>query len=147
VDFLVFANSKDPAKERFFQAVAQVPRLSPKFVLEQEQFMALLMNGPHHWRAIVFFVFEADDLSLALSLKPYLSLTRVIMVLPDWDANRVKLGLSLGPSLMTKANGDFSDVVAVLAKISTLEPQEGAPRHGDKRQKIQELQGNAENEV
>jgi hypothetical protein len=122
VDVLVFANSKDPAKDRFSHAIATVSSLSPTFVLEHEPFISLLKNCPHRWKAIVFFVYGPDDFTLALSLKPYLGLSRLIMVLPEWDANRVKAALSLSPSLMTKANGDFNDVIAVLDKISTLAP-------------------------
>jgi hypothetical protein len=120
VEVLVFANPNDPKKERFFQAVSKEPRLAPKFILEAEQFTALLRRRTCRWPAVVFFVHEQADLDLALSLKAYLRHTRVIMVLPDWDRNRVKIGLTLSPSLMANANGDFSDVVAVLEKISTL---------------------------
>jgi hypothetical protein len=120
VEVLVFINPSDPAKERFFQAVSKTPRLSPQFILEAERFVALLRKRPHQWPAIVFFVYAQADLDLALSLKAYLRHTRMIMVLPDWDSDRVKIGLTLSPSLMASANGDFSDVVAVLEKISTL---------------------------
>jgi hypothetical protein len=120
VDVLVFTNPRNPTKERFFQAISEVPSLSPKFILEHEGFMSLLRNHAVHWRAIVFFVYEPADLTLAISLKAYLSHTRLILVLPDWDVKRTKVALSLSPSLMTKANGDFSDVVAVLKKIATL---------------------------
>lgn len=120
MDVLVFTNSRDPAKKRFFHAISEVPSLSPKFILEHEGFISLLRNNAVHWRAIVFFVYEPDDLTLAISLKAYLSHTRLIMILPDWEEERVKAALSLSPSLMTKANGDFSDVVAVLEKIATL---------------------------
>lgn len=34
MEVLVFANSKDPAKDRFFHEISKAPRLSPKFVLE-----------------------------------------------------------------------------------------------------------------
>jgi predicted protein tyrosine phosphatase len=120
VDVLVFTNPRDPAKERFFQAISEVPSLSPKFVLERERFVALLRNNANNWKAIVFFIYKQDDLDLAHSLKAYLKHSRLIFVLPDWDGERVKVALSLSPSLMTKANGDFSDVVAVLEKIATL---------------------------
>jgi hypothetical protein len=120
VDVLVFTNPRDPAKERFFQAISEVPSLSPKFILEHDGFIALLRNHGANWRAIVFFVYEPDDLTLAVLMKTYLGHSRLILVLPDWEEERVKAGLSLSPSLMTKANGNFSDVIAVLEKIATL---------------------------
>ena len=120
MEVLVFASPKDPAKERFFHRISKVPELCPKFVLNHEHFLKCLKEHNVRWRVIVFFVFEQEDLALALSIKEYLIGTRVIMVLPDWNGETVKMGLSLSPSLMTNANGDFSDVVAVLEKISTL---------------------------
>jgi predicted protein tyrosine phosphatase len=123
VEILVYVNPADPAKERFFQAISKVPSLSPTFVLEQERFIPLLRNTARWWGAIVYVVSDQDDLDLAISMKAYLSNTRVIMVLSEWVETRVKMGLSLSPSLITKANGDFSDVIAVLEKISTIAQQ------------------------
>lgn len=122
VNILVYANSMDPAKERFLRAISKTPRLSPTFVLERDRFVSLLRSTAFNRRAIVFFVYEPDDLDLVLSLTAYLSLTRVIMVLSDWNGETLKKGLSISPSLITKANGDFSDVIAVLDKISTIPP-------------------------
>jgi hypothetical protein len=122
VDVLVFTNSRDSAKERFFQAISGVPSLSPKFVFKRDRFVSLLKNDANHWKAIVFFIHRQDDLDLAHSLKAYLKHSRLIIVLPDWNGKRVKTGLSLSPTLMANANGDFDDVVAVLEKISTLAP-------------------------
>ena len=61
-------------------------------------------------------------LSWALSLKDYLSDTRVIMVLPDKNGETIRKGLSIRPSFITKTNGDFRDVIAVLEKISSIAP-------------------------
>jgi hypothetical protein len=120
VEVLVFANPNDSAKERFFHAISKVPRLSPKFVLEHERLISLFNKMKIDWRVIVFFAYDQDDLALALCLRQYAVDTRVIMVLSDWNEETVKMGLSISPSLITNANGDFSDVVAVLEKISTI---------------------------
>lgn len=119
MDVLVYANPKDPAKERFLYAVTRAPSLSPIFALEQKRLMALLKNSTRAWRAIVFFIRGKDDLLLAISLKAYFRDGLVIVLLPEWNGMHLRMGLSLSPSLITKANGDFSDVVAVLEKIST----------------------------
>jgi hypothetical protein len=120
VEVLVFANPKDPAKDRFFREISKVPRFSPKFVLEHDFFLSLLIRDPVDWRVIVFFAFDRRDLALALALKDYLMDTRLIMVLSDWNEETVKMGLTLSPCLIANANGEFSDVVAVLEKISTI---------------------------
>jgi hypothetical protein len=121
MDILVFTNPKDVSKERFFQKISKVPALSPKFVLEHGRFKSLLMQHAVTCRVIVFFAYDQDDLTWALSLKEYLAGTRVIMVLHKIDAKTVKQGLSLSPCFMTYVKSDFSDIIAVLKKISILE--------------------------
>ena len=120
MEVLVFANPKDPAKDRFFHEISKVPRLSPKFVLEHERFISYFNKMKIDWRVIVYFAYNREDLDLALSLRDILVDTRVIMVLSDLNAETVKMGLSLYPSLIASAKDDFSDVVAVLEKISTI---------------------------
>lgn len=121
MDVLVFADLRDPAKERFLRAISKMPRLTLTVVLGRERFRSLLGKNFFNQKVLVFFAYEPDDLALAHSLREYLSLTRVIMILPDWDGNRVKNGLSLSPSFIANANSDFSDVVAALEKISIAE--------------------------
>jgi hypothetical protein len=120
VEVLVFANPNDPAKERFFHEISRVPKLSPRFVLEHDCFLMLLKKNKINWRVIVFFAYDQEDLALALTLRQYAIDTRVIIVLSDWNGETVKMGLSISPSFITNANGDFSDVIAVLEKISTI---------------------------
>jgi hypothetical protein len=120
MDVLVFTSPDNPSKERFFHEVSKVPRLSPTFVLEPERFVALLKKKTIDWRVIVFFVYDQADLDLGLSLRRYVTDTRVIMVLSDWNDETVRTGLSVSPCLMTHASSDFSDVISVLGKISTL---------------------------
>ncbi len=120
MEVLVFANPQDPAKDRFFHEISKATVLSPKFVLEHDLFLSLVRSGPADWRVIVFFAFDQRDLALAFSLRDYLIDTRLIMVLSDWNQKTVKMGLALSPCLIANANGEFSDVVAVLEKISTI---------------------------
>ena len=121
MDILVFTNPKDVSKERFFHKISKVPALSPKFVLEHGRFESLLMRHAVACRVIVFFTYDQDDLTWALSLKEHLAGTRVIMVLHKIDAKTVKQGLSIAPCFMTYVKSDFSDIIAVLKKISILE--------------------------
>lgn len=127
MEVLVFANPMDAAKERFFQKISKVPALSPKFVLEHAHFKSLLLQKALDWRVVVFFAYDQDDLTMALSLKEHLAGTRVIIVLHKLDEKTVKQGLSISPCFMTYAKSDFSDIIAVLKKISTLEKQDYIP--------------------
>ena len=120
MEFIVFANPDDPSKERFLHQLSKVPALCPKFVLEHDRFKSLLMQKASDCSVIVFFTYDQNDLAMALSLKEYLTGTRVIMVLHKIDAKTVKQGLSISPCFITYAKSDFSDVIAVLEKISIL---------------------------
>ena len=120
MEVLVFANPMDVSKERFLQKISKVPAFSPKFVLEHGRFKSLLMQRALDYAVIVFFAYDQDDLAMALSLKEYLVSTRVIIVLHKINATTVKQGLSISPCFMTCAKSDFSDIVAVLKKISTI---------------------------
>jgi hypothetical protein len=120
MEVLVFANPMDVSKERFFQKISKVPAFSPKFVLEHGRFRSLLMQKAMDWAVIVFFAYDQDDLSMALSLKEYMAGTRIIIVLHNINATTVKQGLSISPCFMTCAKSDFSDIIAVLEKISTI---------------------------
>jgi hypothetical protein len=120
MEVLVFANPMDASKERFFHKITKVPAFSPTFVLERSRFKSLLRHRARECRVIVFFAYDQDDLTMALSLKQYLTCARVIMVLHKIDAKTVQQGLSISPCFMTCAKSDFSDIIAVLEKISTL---------------------------
>jgi hypothetical protein len=120
MEVLVFANPMDVSKERFFKKITKTPDFSPKFVLEHSRLKSLLMQRSLAWKVIVFFAYDQEDLTMALSLKKYLNGTRVVMVLGKLNATTVQQGLSLNPCFMTSAQSDFSDIMAVLKKISSL---------------------------
>jgi hypothetical protein len=121
MEVLVFANPMDVSKERFFKKISKMPAFSPTFVLERDRFRSLLMQRAWDCRVIVFFAYDQDDLTMALSLKEYLTCTRIIMVLHEIDVMTVQQGLSISPCFMTWARSDFTDIMAVLEKISTIE--------------------------
>jgi hypothetical protein len=136
MEVLVFTNPKDPAKERFFHEISEVPTLSPRFVFEHGRFVDLIKRSAIDWGAIVFFALEQDDLSLALSLKECLAASRVIMVLQKKDAQMVKQGLSLSPCFITFATSNLGDVVAVLEKYSTNNNNNHSNNHNDDQMEV-----------
>jgi hypothetical protein len=121
MEVLVFANPMDVSKERFLEQISNVPAFSPKFVLEHGRFKSLLKQRLSDWKVIVFFAYDQDDLNLAQDIKDYMAGIRVIMVLHKINAKTVRQGLSISPCFMTYAKSDFSDIIAVLEKIATLE--------------------------
>lgn len=121
MEVLVFANPEDVSKERFLQKISKLPSVSAKFILQRGLFKSALIQKALDWRVIVIFVYDQDDLTMALSFKEYLAGTRVIMVLHEIDAKNIKQSLSISPCFMTYAKSDFNDIIAVLEKVSILE--------------------------
>jgi hypothetical protein len=97
-----------------------VPTFSPTFVLEHDYFKSRLKQRAFGWAVIVFFAYDQDDLTMALSFKEFMVGIRLIIVLHKINARMVQLGLSLSPCFMTCAKSDFSDIIAVLEKILVL---------------------------
>lgn len=121
MEVIVFANPMDVSKERFIEKISKVPALSPKFVLEHDRFKSLIRQKALNRMVVVFFAYDQDDLTAALSVKEHLVGTRVILVLNKIDATTVNQGLSISPWFITYAKSDFSDIIAVLKKIATIE--------------------------
>lgn len=120
MEVLVFANPKDVSKERFFQIISKASALSPKFVFEHGRFKSHIMKKTLDRRAIVFFAYDQDDLTLAISLKEYMAGARLILILHTVNTMTVKQGLSISPCFIAYAESDFSDIVSILKKISTI---------------------------
>lgn len=122
MEVLVFANPNDVSKERFFHEISKVPILSPKFVLEPENFVDNLRENMADFKVVVILAHDQDDLSFVLSLKDYFNGIKVIIVLPDNNGETVKKGLVLNPSFLTHKNGSYREVIAVLKKLSAIVP-------------------------
>ena len=120
MEVLVFANPKDVSKERFLQKISKLPSISAKFILQRSLFKSALIQKALDWRVVVIFVYDQDGLAMTLSFKEYLAGSRVILVLHQTDSMTIKQSLSISPCFITNASGDFSDVIAVLEKVSKL---------------------------
>lgn len=112
MEVLVFANLNDSAKDRFFHEISKVPTLSPKFVLEHDLFLSLMMRNTIDWRVIVFFAY--DQKHLAFSIKDYLIDTRVIMALSDWNAETVEETVKRGPVPISQFNRHRKTVISAM---------------------------------
>jgi hypothetical protein len=62
-----------------------------------------------------------DDLNQLLVIRPLLRDARVILILPDGRAQTVSEGHALRPRFVSYADGDFSDVAAVVEKLAGLD--------------------------
>lgn len=60
---------------------------------------------------------NAKDLSDLLSIKNLVREIRIILVLPDRDEKTISIGHTLRPRFLTYADGDLTDVAAVMSKM------------------------------
>lgn len=69
-----------------------------------------------------------DDLNRLLGIRPWLHDARVNLIPPDERARTVSEGHALRPRFVGYADGDFSNVAAVVEKMT-------GPAHADRRQR------------
>jgi hypothetical protein len=61
-----------------------------------------------------------DELNRLLAIRPLLRDMRIILILPDGQAETVSEGHALRPRFVSYADGDLSDVAAVVRKMARL---------------------------
>ena len=71
-----------------------------------------------------------EDLSDLLSINHLVRDIRIILVLPDRDEKTISIGHSLRPRFLTYADGDLSDVAAVMTKMMG-NPREEQSQRGE----------------
>lgn len=65
----------------------------------------------------IFLPSSKEDLSNLLSINYLVRDIRIILVLPDRDDKTISIGHTLRPRFLTYADGDLSDVAAVMDKM------------------------------
>jgi hypothetical protein len=66
--------------------------------------------------AAVLLAARSGDLSDLLSIRDLLRDVRIILILPDREANTIAQGHTLRPRFLSYTDSDFTDVLAVLGK-------------------------------
>jgi len=66
--------------------------------------------------AAVLLAARSEDLSDLLSIRDLLRDVRIILILPDREANTIAQGHTLRPRFLSYTDSDFTDVLAVLGK-------------------------------
>jgi hypothetical protein len=65
----------------------------------------------------IFMPSGKEDLSALMSINYLVKDIRIILVLPDRDEKTISIGHSLRPRFLTYADGDLTDVAAVMIKM------------------------------
>jgi hypothetical protein len=78
-------------------------------------------RGPRlELKIAVLLVSSREDLEAILSIAELLYDLRIILILPDREHETISMGFKLYPRFVSYADGDFSDVAAVLGKMLKL---------------------------
>ena len=76
-----------------------------------------LNRFPREIDLAVLFAASKDQLSELLSLRELLNDVRIILILPDRGRETISKGHLLRPRFLSYADGDLTDVIAVLSKM------------------------------
>ena len=118
---LVFSKPNNDAKTRLIVEISQIPGIAPKIIQNHRNFARILKSGHTHYQAIVFLAGDRKDLDMAVSLHRYLSLSQLILILPNKNTETVNQALALNPGVLAFSDGNFKKSISILAKMATLE--------------------------
>ncbi len=98
-----------------------VRAVSPEAIegfIDLDAFSKRLCLAPTCMSIVVLLAATREDLVALQSIKHLLEDTRILLVLPDEDAQTVRMAHELTPRFLTYLDGDFSDLSAVLRKMT-----------------------------
>ncbi len=76
-----------------------------------------LQDNMDHDTIGIFLTSDQDELSGLLSIQHLFRSIRVILVVPDREHHTISKGFSLKPRYLSYADGDLSDVAAIMDKM------------------------------
>ena len=86
--------------------------------LDLDSFSKRLCSFPSCMSIVVLLASTREDLVKLRSIKHLLDDTRILLVLPDDQQETVRMAHELTPRFLTYLDGDFSDLSAVLQKMT-----------------------------
>ncbi len=118
---LLYLKNNNVAAERLQQVVETlVPEKSREIHRSIESLKERFLRFPNSVKIAVLFAASIKDLLDLLSIRHFLTDTRIILILPDSESATVTIGLRLIPRFMSDADSNFEDVAAVLSKMLSL---------------------------
>ncbi len=116
---LFYGADENGIRIKLYQQLARVvgPGAIEAF-LDLDSFSRRLCFFPSCMSIVVLLAATREDLVALQSIKHLLEDTRILLVLPDADAQTVRMAHELTPRFLTYRDGDFSDLSAVLRKMT-----------------------------
>ena len=118
---LIYANGKTATRERLSIAIeGQVQNHSIEICETVDSLSARLRQRTGDLAIVILCISSPEELKEILLLRAWLQDLRIIVLLPDRNSNTLSEGLTLRPRFVGYADTDFTDVSAVLARMSRI---------------------------
>lgn len=116
---LLWLNENNNTVSTKFRTV--VERVTPSGELELHENLDTVTQSLREYAPgemiLICYAATKDGLNAALSIRPLLEHTSIIMILPDSDKETIARGHLFGPRFLTDVNGDPEEVGSVLARL------------------------------
>ncbi len=117
-EIIIFSTPKNSAGKNLKQVVNSVTSEQPKKVYTSISKLAhRLQNHMDHDTIGIFLTSDKDELSGLASIQHLFRSIRIILVVPDRKHHTISKGFSLKPRYLSYADGDLSDVAAIMGKM------------------------------
>ncbi len=121
MNLIFYANGKNGAGERLRVLIeAQIPKRRIKIYRTIKGLSRRLRRPRYDVAITVLFASGREDLQDLFSIRDLLWDLRIILILPDGEADTIAKGHKLFPRFLSYADGNFEDVAAVLEKMLKL---------------------------
>jgi hypothetical protein len=117
-EIIIFSTQKNRAGKSIKQIVNSVTSERPKKVYTSISKLAhRLQDHMDHNTIGIFLTSGQDELFGLSSIQHLFRSIRVILVVPDREHHTLSKGFSLKPRYLSYADGDLSDVAAIMGKM------------------------------
>lgn len=118
MNLLFYANGRNGAGERLRELIeAQIPKRRIKIYRTLKGLSHRLRRPRYDVAITVLFAGSRKELQDLFSIRALLWNLRIILILPDGEADTIAKGHKLFPRFLSYADGNFMDVAAVLKKM------------------------------
>jgi len=115
---LYYTSTTNGAGERLQEAIESVVQAENTEIYRNlESLIQRLRRPTQLWDVSILCTNSRADFLDLLSIRELLLNLRIILILPDDNAETITKGHTLFPRFLTYANSDFKDVAAVLKKM------------------------------
>jgi len=115
---IILISSRNPTASPLYRVIKKVvPEEQLELTTDLESLTKKLRKPGQHDIIVVIMAGRREDLDLLFSIRSSFNDLRIILILPDGDQETIAKGHSLRPRFLSFADGDFTDVAAVLHKM------------------------------